>query len=285
MTNAQQLRKHMIEAVKPHLDKPIAFSGGVDSASILAAMLANDVKPELFTFMIPGVHSEDYEATRRIVKQYALTLHTVELPADKTQIVSDAIEVMQLIDTMKFPRSKAKVYVQCASPFLHLGKAAAANNVTTMLFAMAAGDLYATSRNYSKTVSKYGEEYTREKRREAICESTIESDFMCQAAARKYGLETIDIYKTPCVRDFLLSLDLAEMNKPKPKQIAKDAFPEFFDTFYRVPSSLQIAGGLRDYYAGVLIPEMNVDDANRRMAKLYRQLDTASDTLFETGQS
>jgi asparagine synthetase B (glutamine-hydrolysing) len=282
MRIAHEFRERMIRAVEPHVGRPLAYSGGVDSSTVLAAFLEIGFEPELYTFKIPGVASADYESAVKVAEDFNLTLHTVDLPADRDEIVKDIRSIFRTLERNDFAISKAKVYVQCASPFIHLSKAALKNDHDVVIFAMLADDLYGCGREDMILMSKQGEAVARESRRKTAYDTKKLSDNIVAAVAKENGVRLIDPFRSDHVRDFMIDLDIAIMNKPKPKQLAIDAFPEFFAKYYRRPSPLQVAGGIRDYHAKIFLPDVEDSRAQKQIASLYRSIANGTETLFET---
>jgi len=51
-------------------DAPLILSGGMDSGTILAGLLANGRKSEIYNFQVNDIQSKDYHNAHKMVQDY-----------------------------------------------------------------------------------------------------------------------------------------------------------------------------------------------------------------------
>ena len=89
--NAKKLRGIFLETVEEqvgnHDEVGLMLSGGVDSNSILYALLELDIGVSPYTFYMENYESQDLFASRNICRKYGLELTEVEIP--RANVIND----------------------------------------------------------------------------------------------------------------------------------------------------------------------------------------------------
>src|SRR5690606_20762498 len=92
---------------------PLLLSGGTDSATVLAGLLALGRRPDCYTFRLGAHDTADVRVARSMAETFGLRHVVVTIPQDATTLLRDVRRVLRIIGT---PR---KVSVQCSHPFLY----------------------------------------------------------------------------------------------------------------------------------------------------------------------
>lgn len=265
---AEQLRTLLLDALRPYIGMPLMLSGGVDSATNLAALLAlGEPPPRCYTFQLGEIISSDLAVARAMCAHFNIPHTTVTIPQNEATLVADIRRVLPLICRLK------KVHVQVAQCFLYLADAAVADGYTDATIAMAADDLWGTARAISAYVKTQGEEWCRAMRREYIT-YTGGSDESTSRAAQSRGLTLHEVWTYQPLVDFLLALDYADLHVPCAKGLALRAFPEFWraGAWYRPNSSLQVNSGVREWHDTLLASPIYNPKHARAIIAVYREM-------------
>jgi asparagine synthetase B (glutamine-hydrolysing) len=271
--DAKKLRDLLISAVSKTSGAPLAYSGGVDSSTVLAAQLALGARPTLYSFAMLGVESPDRISAGMVARAFGLELRLVEISADPEVMLERASTVMEVVRANGFPISRAKVYVECGAPWIDLMRAIMNDGEVNLNHGMAADELWGNGRKYSVALRSGGEDEARELRRKAALDPAI-SDRLMERIAELHSISLHDPFTDIEVRDYLLSLDMRRMNRLRVKSLALECFPEFWETVpYRQPGSFQVVSGIREAYGDRFLtdPELN-SQGSMAVAAVYRRL-------------
>lgn len=256
---AGQLRTRLLAAVSElPADTPILLSGGIDSATVLAASLELGRLPVCYTFHLEGSPSQDARVAASMTETTGAELRTVVIPRDLDGLLAD---VRFLIRSGVKPQ---KTFVQCAHPFHYLARQISADGYSLVSHGMAAGDLFPTSRKAMVIYSRGGQEAFDDYRRQQfdLYENARPmgiSDLAVEHAAGLHGVRLADPYRHPEVVAYALGLRFDTIHRPRQKQVLVDAFPEFWarGAWYRKNSSLQVNSGIREWHDVLLTTDAN----------------------------
>lgn len=260
-----QLRKAFLEAVGQHRGLPLLLSGGVDSATVLASLLALGDRPECYTFQFGDYPSTDVRVAADMARTFNLKHTIVQVPRDPDSIVADIREVTPLLSHV------LKTHVQCSIPFKYLAQAVRADGHRAALMAMAMDELLGTGRHASVAYGQGGDPAFLAFRKTEHADPT-RSNFSCKNVARHFGVELIDIAEAPPVEDVLLGMTHAQLHKPRPKWAMLKAFPEFWrrGAWYRKGDPLQVVSGIRDAHDCLLRTPLN--RGHKAVVAIYRDI-------------
>lgn len=249
---ANQLRTLAMGAMREHSEDIMLLSGGVDSATMLAAALACGYKPRVFTFRLSNYVSPDFKVAQSMAETFGCAFHPVIIPMDTDRLIADVQRVIQVIKT------SLKTHVQCSHPFLYLCEEANRIGVSRFIYCSAGSSLYGDGRKAMIMYHQQGEEAYRKKRLKDA-EDTGSSDKSISALCAIYGVQIHDPYMDPKIIDFFGSLKFADMHKPRQKYIGLAAFPEFWKkgNWYRESSNFQINSRLREFHDTLLQSPLN----------------------------
>ncbi len=154
--DAQALRGHLIKRIEqldPAGMASLALSGGIDSTTVLFAMLASGRKPRCYTFYCAGHESSDLQSSRRLAKDFGLELIEIPVPIDHETIIADVRKILSL---QAAPKVK-KTIVQCLHPWLYICPAMVERGDKHILIGFAADNYYCITRRDSKLLRLHGE--------------------------------------------------------------------------------------------------------------------------------
>jgi len=245
---------------------PLLLSGGTDSATVLAGLLALGRRPDCYTFRLGAHDTADVRVARSMAETFGLRHTIVTIPQDATTLLRDVRRVLRIIGT---PR---KVSVQCSHPFLYLAPALLADGHRAALTGLGADDRYGTTRQVA-IVCRRGDAAACTAARRAQATRPDASDVAIMATCDHLGLRLLPIFHDARLSELLLRMPYAEIHRPVQKGIALRAFPEFWrrGAWYRRNASLQVASGLRAWHDTLLRSPVN-RRGRRAVAALYRDL-------------
>lgn len=276
---AAEWRDKLLEAVEPHAKAglPLLLSGGVDSATLLAACVHLGHRPSCYGFAlnVPST-STDFRMARRMAVRLGCDWTAVLIPRTFEQLESDVREVIRLL------RTSRKTSVQCAQPIMHLTRQIAKDGFSDAL--VGAGGVVLDDRRVMTIRAEGGEEAAREYRREKLDDRHRDCGTgRMHEMARLMGVTLEEPYSDEPLRSYALALDISELNRgPRgfgQKGIAVRAFPDFWmrnSRWYRRNSPLQVNSGVREWHDELLRSPLNANGAKRVVAiynRLLKELD------------
>lgn len=248
-----RIRELVVEAVRPYRKCPLFLSGGVDSSTLLAALLALGEEPVCYSFTFGSKESEDILVARDICRSFGLRQIVVHVPSGLAAVERDIREAIRLMG-----RKPLKTHVQCGIPFMHLAQAARSDGFSKAVSGITADDILGTSKNALIARSKGGEKaYAVHRRKDAS--NPNNSFFSCARIASECGVAVAAPYRDEALKEALLGLTYAEMHVPRKKAVMLKAFPEFWaqGKWYRPNKNLQVVSGIRDYHDRLLQTPLN----------------------------
>lgn len=270
---AQRWKDAFLEACEViPADAALFFSGGVDSASILAALLELDRRPALYGYRLGGEDSPDSRTARMMAEGEQLVYTCLELPRDPEWLVRDTREIIRMT------RRSRKTITQCAQPIKLMASRMADDGIRDAI--LGTGAVVLDDRTVMVKLHDEGEEAAREYRREKLNDryGDCGTSWM-HRMANHYQIRTYEPLSDEPLRSVALALDIAELARgPKgtniQKGIAMRAFPWFFERpkYWRKNVSLQVGSGLREYHDEVMLASVNNPWGYKRVAAVYAKM-------------
>lgn len=260
-----KLRELCIQAMQGHQDDVLLLSGGVDSASMLAAALACGYKPRIFTFRLDGYVSPDFRVAESMAKTFGCEFYPVLIPMDTEQLITDVRRIIGLTDI------SLKTHVQCSHPFLYLCEQAQRIGAKRFIYCADGSSLYGDGRKAMIAYHDGGEAAYREKRLQDATDPGTNVSIL--KVCQPYGISLYDPYLYPDLKAFFLSLTFADMHRPKQKYIGLQAFPEFWKAgaWYRESSNFQINSRLREFHDTLLQSPYNTGN-HKNVVGIYNRI-------------
>lgn len=257
---SQGWRDALLETLEPFRKLPIMLSGGVDSGTILAGLLALGETPHCFAFRLGSHSSSDATTALLMARTYDLRFSLIEIPRNEETLIKDSKEVIRRLGSSK------KAQVQCGQPVMRMAKAMKRQGYTGAI--VGTGAVVMDDRKVSVIFGESGEEAARQYRASKFNDRyTNCGTGAMHAIARLCGVTLEEPLSEEPIKSHGLVINFMEMNWPKQKGIALRAFPEFWcHPFYRKNSPLQVNSGVRDWHDTLLASEENVSGSQAVVA-------------------
>lgn len=192
----------------------VLLSGGIDSSSIMFAMLEAGKRVTAYTFMLDGVMSTDFQLARRNARVFGCEFVPLFLPKGIEQLKADLLRLREL-------GAKKKTDYECGWPMLYAYAAAREGVIASGLGA-----------DGHFCISKKGMIHWRDRiddfrralyRSEGYAQKPIHARL-----AAGLGKAVCAPYLTKQMQEQFLGTTWEQVNKPNQKQPILNAFPEQF---------------------------------------------------------
>lgn len=272
---AKEYRKMLLASVKRKLEEVgtnevgLLLSGGTDSTLILFCMLELGIKPRCYTFAVEGYASGDLVMAQKLTGYFELEHELIILKPDVAQLEKD---VRYLIGHLGLWR---KTVIQCMHPIMYVVERAKELGEKVIFNGLNADSLYGTSRKICIEGRDTPENF-RAMRIEEAYDPTL-SDHIIKKYIEENGIKSIDPYREEEIESFFFDNGWSwfDMNKPKEKAIAFEAFKDYYEKpsfkVYRRSSSYQIEAKLREYHDLLLDTPLNTGNW-KIVIPIYRRI-------------
>lgn len=263
MSDLKELLKDAME-IGENEDTALLFSGGVDSITCLFALLEKGITPTLYTFHLDGVYSKDLEVSARIASHYKLPHKIITIAQDVEALQKDVTFIVKELPVDR------KTNVQCTYPFLHIMPHVKEKNVVSGL---CADDLYGTSKSVAIKCSKNKAAFDDMRRKKFASEYSSAYLPIKTLVEKFYNKKFIAPYRNEKVIEYFMSFSWEELNRPKQKQIAVDAFSSYFNELdvYRRNCNLQVGSGVREFHNKLIDAPINKNN-RKRVDEIYKDI-------------
>lgn len=206
----------LINEVKnlPIDDVALCLSSGIDSQSLLFAMLECGINPSVYSFTLEDRESSDFTSARDLANKYNLTFEKIKLPLDMDSLISDCRIMAKEYGAIK------KTDFECLWPFLYVYPKIKEHYVVT---GIPADGLFCLSKkgmiHFKDKVDEFRESY--------FANPNAGQRILRGKLAKKYGKENIDPYYSIRIREYLYGYSWDDLNKPYQKMPIRNAFSEF----------------------------------------------------------
>lgn len=275
-----EFRRLMMNSVEKTGNQPIFLSGGIDSATILAASLALGWKPLCITFYL-GSQSLDFLMSQSMAENFSCEFIPVKIIPTIENLKKDVNKIIEMGTTRK-------TFIQCMQPFLYMVPELAKRGYHHAYWGMASGDLVGDSREAHFAHHRSVKEWNEKRRFAADIyhknKLNTSDGWINDRLEKYYHFTAIDPYWNHDLREYILSKTFEELHRPKNKWLYVEAFPEFWgknEFWYRRHSNLQINSGIREWHDKLLdLPEYKMLQS-KSVKKIYNYIGNKSETLEE----
>lgn len=226
MSDTLQLNKYNVHDTLVSLceqltdtDIGIALSSGIDSVSVLLALLECGKNVTAYSFTLDGVESRDYLGAKNLANQLDLKFVSVFLPIDLAILKKD------IFSMAKKYGCKKKTDFECFWPYMYLMKRVEENVIAS---GMAADGYFAISRagsiHYKDNIQQFREKYFSNPGRCQLIQRT--------KLANELNKTLFDPYLSKEMYDLLYESTWYECNKPHQKMPIRIAFD--YDKYIRI---------------------------------------------------
>lgn len=266
----RELAIQSVERLDPRGEHPIQLSGGVDSATILAAQLARGFKPHCYTWQVGNFVSRDVKVARLMCKAFELKHTLVTMPIGLDILASDVRRIVQLSG------ATLKTAIQCGHPYLYMTPRMVADGYSQSHWGLAGGCFYGDGRKAESGYNQWGQAWFDEDRRETLITTDYRVGGSTESADRiaaHFGHSHLYSYLDRDWCEFACTLSWAVLNKPYRKVVAVEAFPEFWKrgSWYRPNESYQIVSGLWAWH-DTLVASPHNKRGSKSVVGVYRDL-------------
>lgn len=265
MTDLRSLiNNHFNEKIKDKSSVAVLFSGGTDSLTCLFSLMDLGIKPTLYSFHLENIIHKDIEISKQVADFYNLHHEIIEIDKDIDQLKAD---VKYLVETFNITR---KTNVQCTYPFLHVLPRVKEKYVISGL---CADDLYGTAKGVAIKGGKNKQLFDQIRRKTLDNLNSSAYKPIRELVENIHNKIFIAPYREKEIIDFMFRFSWSELNKPRQKQIAYDAYQNFFDkqNIYRRNTSLQVGSKIREWHSELVESDLN-KNRRHRVDEIYKDL-------------
>jgi len=213
----------------------LEFSGGTDSTCLLFSLLALGYRPNLYTYRLEGIDSEDLLRAEYIADRYGLDLTVCEIPYDYEILVKDIKRLIRL-----------GIFGIVAIQVNH-GHLYTSETITEPLVLNGGGpdEFLGSYKDFMLNGSSQNKAIFDAFRRKKFSEP----DFASRISLRKIftGREVLLPFTSQDILDYALRFSWEEINKPIRKGLLIKDYPELND----LPEKFQPKRGNQYFIAGV----------------------------------
>jgi len=274
---ARRILVKRAEQLDPNGTAELFLSGGVDSATILFALLEAGRRPHCLTFEVAGTSNVDVVVSQKLCAFFGLRHTTVTIPRSLDQLLADVRWVLTNVDWRRANRIK-KTIVQCCHPTRYLYPALDGN---LALWGLGGDDIFRTETVYIRQESRDGWQVHSRKRRTFADNPRYSNYHILDLGRRVFGIQTESFYHFPAWWAFAQQFPTPETNHPQQKYLSVGAFADYWrrGSWYRHNAPYQVISGLRQYHNLLLsLPEYQ---QHRDVLAVYNRL--ANELSIEVG--
>lgn len=270
-----KFNKLITESVKCLLDENpcesasigLAFSGGTDSSVLLFTLLSLGISPQLYTYCVQGQDSKDVRIAEKITKKLGLTLHVCSIPSGIECVIRDIKVLVNKYDI------HGQMRIQCCQGAYSVAKKAKTDGIKLMFNGSGVDGIYGIY--MPQQLMRWHKRWKEwQDSRFKHCHNPNDDAMMDQKRiSENYGIDLVFPYRDSAFIAFLMDLTYEDMNIPRYKQIAVDAFRGYFDQTksYRPRGSQQLIAGTKLLHQKLLTHPIN-KFRRKSMAKLYEDI-------------
>jgi asparagine synthetase B (glutamine-hydrolysing) len=270
-----EFRQTVMEAIQQVLgighptDVALSLSGGIDSTTLLFALLELGYAPHCYTFRLGDSDSPDSAAARSITTTLGVPWTCIDIPRTTAALVTDIRRVMSITGSAR------KVFVQCPHPYLYVAPAIARDGFTQCLVGTSADNLWGTSKELMMDARVEDATDVR-LLREQDATNVVTTSANTALVAQHFGVTLSDPYREhqPWI-DLMLDTPWKLLHAPKIKALAIYAFSDYWNRgrWYRKNQLYQVVSGIREWHDTLLAdPVLNPTGAKAVVALYNRWL-------------
>jgi len=261
------IRDLMMELCTTPKKVTVFLSSGVDSNSILHALILNGHTPTVTSFCMDGKVSSDFRAAQRIAMKLGLDFYPVFLPTDLDVLVDDIKTMMRDFLVRK------KTEIESFWPCWYAIKASHENGQRVIANGLTAGGLFGDDRECS--IRGHGPEgddpsWLDQIRAEKFSKPNYGQKLAWALACGERQIQIISPFRDERFREILHGVSYKSCNTPKQKQPLRSAFPEMFGI--KDHTNLQLGdSGISEHFKKLLKHPVNVNN-NLSVVGIYNRL-------------
>ncbi len=218
------LREILVKATHVSTSVAVLLSNGVDSNSILAAILRNGIRPTVISFRIARNVSTDWSAARATARALNLDFVDIELPTDLDVMHADVQHAIRYLGLRK------KTDIECAIPVRYALDAAKQKNIATVISGLGADGHFGLSRK-AVIRAHTGDGLDNPEWLDSFRESYFAQTNPAQTQtmtryADAIGIQMLAPYINQQIVDLFRGVSWRALHTPQQKMPTRRAFPE-----------------------------------------------------------
>lgn len=254
MRMGRKLRKVMIaHARKLKGEKIITYlSSGVDSQTVLFSQLEAGLTPAISAFTLDDRESRDFKIAREIADTYNLKFVPVFVPTD--------LETIQrcIWENARLHGCDGKIHIETFYPIRFALDRARKKGYTMVTTGHGADTYYCLSRRANIEYKGREDDW----RNDVASSPNWNQRKILMDYVAKIGIKFFPVYQTPEVFKIFKGSTVQEINKPRQKEVSRQAFADYFQTtrVYNHQNYHHGDTGIAELFPALLDTDLNVRD-------------------------
>lgn len=255
MNNIKLFKELIINSVINYDCDTLWLSGGVDSGTILAALLELNKKPKCITFEVDGYASNDLIVAQSMCKKFSVPLEIVTI--DKRTLYEDLqwlVRAFEEYSQIHDGVQPYKTYIQVAHCSMHILKRMESLGYSQSLTGFF-DEFWGLGRK-GQPLGREGKVVEWNAFRFDKCYRSTKPNYYVEYIARQhFNIDLFSPYTDKRFLEFMLSLSYEDMHfRNKEKAIAIYAFADFWKQgkWYREKKAMQVESGVRSLHDTLL---------------------------------
>lgn len=258
MLNLHDILIDEVKNLPPH-DVALCLSSGVDSQSLLFAMLECGINPNIYSFTLEDRESRDFICAKNLANKYGLNFTKIELPLEVDNLIKDCKIMAYQYGAVK------KTDFECLWPFLYLYPKIKEHYVVT---GIPADGLFCLSKkgmiHFKDNVDFFRELYFNN--------PNAGQRILRDKLAKEYNKKNVDPYYSIKIREYLRGYKWDELNKPYQKMPIRNSFIEFQSMPILKHTNLQLGdSGISELFKKLLTTYLN-DKGYKSVVGVYNNI-------------
>jgi len=212
----EELQKTFTDSTYPVY---VATSGGVDSSSLVVALLDTDLRPIITSFTLNDRESQDFQAARKLAHHFSLDFVPVYIPTDAEIIRQSVIRNMQ-----KY-RLQKKADIECMYPFIYMIERLHEIGTRYLLSGIWADGHFCLSKS-GMIHARHSKEAFQQFRKAYFYGQEKRQKTILPIVCRQYGIQFCAPFWSTSIYDLFSNTTWNEINKPRQKEAIRKEFPE-----------------------------------------------------------
>lgn len=243
----------------PKDDVALCLSSGIDSQSLLFAMLDCGIRPHVYSFTLEDRESRDFVEARMLANDMCVPFTKVTLPMNVETLISDCFTMARDFG------AKKKTDFECLWPFLYVYPMVEETYIVTGI--PADGHFCISKKgilHYKDDVDGFRKMY--------FSNPNAGQRLLRGQLAKKYEKINFDPFYSPNIAAVLDGLTWDELNKPQQKMPIRNSFTRFSTMKLHNHTNLQLGdSGIAQHFESLLDTRLN-DKGYKSVVGIYNKI-------------
>jgi Asparagine synthase. len=243
----------------PKNDVALCLSSGIDSQSLLFAMLDCGITPHVYSFTLEDRESRDFMEAKALAAKMCVPFTKITLPVDVETLINDCFVMAREYG------AKKKTDFECLWPFLYVYTNVEEKYIVTGI--PADGHFCISKKgilHYKDDVDGFRKMY--------FSNPNAGQRLLRQKLADKYGKVNVDPFYSPNIAEALKGMSWNELNKPQQKMPIRNSFAYFATMKVHNHTNLQLGdSGIAEHFETLLDTRLN-DKGYKSVVGIYNKI-------------